>query len=119
MRKIIFIIPFFIFGSSLMHPDDPKSRNHNSLGFGVSGDLKISNGTFYISQTASSLNNGSVYIYTPNKKNHYDKDIILAPIDDELGFDFGYSLDVYKDFMIIGAPHRANITGRAYLYKKN
>ena len=119
MRKTIFIIPFLLFGSSLMHPDDPKSRNHNSLGFGVSGDLKISNGVFYISQTASSLNNGSVYIYTPNTKNHYDKDIILAPIDDELGFDFGYSLDVYKDFMIIGPPHRANITGRAYLYKKN
>ena len=35
MRKIILIIPFLLFGRSLMHPDDPKSRDHNSLGFGA------------------------------------------------------------------------------------
>ena len=77
-----------------MHPDDPKSRNHNSLGFGVSGDVVISDGIFYIGQTGSSLNNGSVYIYTPNGSNGFDQKIILAPIDEELGFDFGYSFDV-------------------------
>ena len=41
MRKIILIIPFLLFGRSLMHPDDPKSRDHNSLGFGVSGDCLL------------------------------------------------------------------------------
>ena len=70
MRKIILIIPFLLFGSSLMHPDDPKSRDHNSLGFGVSGDVKISNGIYFIGQTGSSLNNGSVYIYSPKSKDH-------------------------------------------------
>ena len=119
MKKIIFIIPFLLFGSSLMHPDDPKSRNHSSLGFGFSGDVKISNGIYFIAQTRSSLNNGSVYIYSSNSKNHYDQEIVLAPIENELGFDFGYSMDVYNNYMIVGAPHRTDLTGRAYLYQKS
>ena len=65
MLKIVLFIPIMLLGNSLMHPDDPKSRNHNSLGFGVTGDVVISNGVFYVGQTGSSLNNGSVYIYTP------------------------------------------------------
>ena len=94
MRKIILFFPILLFGSNLMHPDGPKSRNHNSLGFGVSGDITISEGVYYIGQTGSSLNNGSVYIYTPNASNDIDQEIIIAPIDHELGFDFGYSIDV-------------------------
>ena len=119
MRKIILIIPFLLFGRSLMHPDDPKSRDHNSLGFGVSGDVKISNGIYFIGQTGSSLNNGSVYIYSPKSKDNYDKEIILAPIEAEMGFDFGFSIDVYNNYMIVGAPHRADLIGRAFLYQKN
>ena len=119
MRKIILFFPILLFGSNLMHPDGPKSRNHNSLGFGVSGDITISEGVYYIGQTGSSLNNGSVYIYTPNASNDIDQEIIIAPIDHELGFDFGYSIDVYNDLMIIGAPHRTDLMGRAFLYKKD
>ena len=44
---------------------------------------------------------------------------ILAPIDEELGFDFGYSIDVNGDLMLIGAPHRTDLVGRAYLYQKD
>ena len=67
MRKIFLIIPLFLFGfSMLMHPEDPKSRDHNSLGFGVAGDVTIIDGTFFVGQTSSSLNNGSVYIYNNN-----------------------------------------------------
>ena len=119
MRKIILFFPILLFSSNLMHPDDPKSRDHNSLGFGVSGDVAISEGIYYVGQTGSSLNNGSVYIYTPNALNGIDQEIIIAPIDNELGFDFGYSIDVYNDLMIIGAPHRTDLIGRAYLYKRD
>jgi len=119
MRKIILFFPILLFSSNLMHPDDPKSRDHNSLGFGVSGDVAISEGIYYVGQTGSSLNNGSVYIYTPNALNGVDQEIIIAPIDNELGFDFGYSIDVYNDLMIIGAPHRTDLIGRAYLYKRD
>ena len=89
-----------------MHPDDPKSRDHNSLGFGVSGDVAISEGVFFIGQTGSSLNNGSVYIYSPNALNGLDQDEIMAPIQNELGFDFGYALAVDGNWMIVGAPPR-------------
>ena len=119
MRKILLFIPILLFGNSLMHPDDPKSRNHNSLGFGVTGDVVISDGVFYVGQTGSSLNNGSVYIYTPNGSNGFDQKNIMAPIDEELGFDFGYSIDVNGDLMLIGAPHRTDLVGRAYLYQKD
>jgi hypothetical protein len=91
MRKIILFIPILLFSSNLMHPDDPKSRNHNSLGFGVTGDVVVSGGVFYVGQTGSSLNNGSIYIYTPNALNGIDQEIIIAPINHELGFDFGSS----------------------------
>ena len=48
-----------------------------------------------------------------------NQEIIIAPIDDELGFDFGYSIDVNGDLMLIGAPHRTDFVGRAYLYQKD
>jgi hypothetical protein len=64
MRKLIFFIPFILLAESLLHPDSPKSRDHNSLGFGVAGDVAISDSVFYVGQTGSSLNNGSVYIIT-------------------------------------------------------
>ena len=103
----------------LLHPDSPKNRDHNSLGFGVAGDLAISNGVFYVGQTGSSLNNGSVYIYSPNAIGGLDQDEILAPIQGEIGFDFGFAIDIKNDLMIVGSPHRANIQGRTFLYQKD
>ena len=119
MRKLFYFIPIILFAHSFMHPEDPKERNHNSLGFGVAGDVVISEGVFYVSQTGSSLNNGSVYVYSPNSDNVMKQELILPPIQNELGFDFGYSIDVYKDILIIGAPHRADKTGRAFIYKRD
>jgi len=119
MKKILLFLPVFVFAGVLMHPDDPKSRDHNSLGFGVSGDVAISEGVFFIGQTGSSLNNGSVYIYSPNALNGLDQDEIMAPIQNELGFDFGYALAVDGNWMIVGAPHRAQLNGRAFLYQRS
>ena len=119
MRKLLYFIPIILFAHSFMHPEDPKERNHNSLGFGVAGDVAISEGVFYVSQTGSSLNNGSVYVYSPNSDNVMEQELILPPIQNELGFDFGYSIDVYKDILIIGAPQRADKTGRAFIYKSD
>jgi len=119
MRKLIFFIPFILLAEGLLHPDSPKNRDHNSLGFGVAGDVAISNGVFYVGQTGSSLNNGSVYIYSPNAIGGLDQDEILAPIQDEIGFDFGFAIDIKNDLMIVGSPHRANIQGRTFLYQKD
>ena len=119
MKKFIFFIPFVLYSHNLMHPEDPKERDHNSLGFGVSGDLVVSDGVYYLGQTGSSLNNGSIYIYKQNALGPMDQEILIAPIDEALGFDFGYAIDVKDDLMIIGAPHRANTSGRAFLYQKD
>ena len=119
MKRILFFLPFILYSHNLMHPEDPKERNHNSLGFGVSGDLVVSNGVYYVGQTGSSLNNGSIYIYNRNVLSGMDQEILIAPIQEELGFDFGYAIDVKDDLMIIGAPHRANPSGRAFLYQKD
>ena len=115
MRKLIFFIPFILFAEGLLHPDSPKNRDHSSLGFGVAGAVAISNGVFYVGQTGSSLNNGSVYIYSPNAIGGLDQDEILAPIQGEIGFDFGFDIDIKNDLMIVGSPHRANIKGRTFL----
>ncbi len=119
MRKLIFFIPFILFAEGLLHPDSPKNRDHSSLGFGVAGAVAISNGVFYVGQTGSSLNNGSVYIYSPNAIGGLDQDEILAPIQGEIGFDFGFAIDIKNDLMIVGSPHRANIQGRTFLYQKD
>jgi len=119
MRKLIFFIPFILLAEGLLHPDSPKNRDHNLLGFGVAGDVAISHGVFYVGQTGSSLNNGSIYIYSPNAIGGLDQDEILAPIQGGIGYDFGFAIDIKNDLMIVGSPHRANIQGRAFLYQKN
>ncbi len=119
MRKILFLLPFVLLGNNLLHPEDPKERNHNSLGFGVAGEVAISEGIYYVGQTGSSLNNGSVYIYSPNGIGGMDQEEILAPIHNGLGFQFGHSVAVYNDLMIIGSPHLVDEVGRAYLYRKD
>ena len=68
MKKILISSTIFLFGfSMMMQPQDPKSRDHNSLGFGVAGDVAILNDSYVVGQTGSSLNNGSVYIYKSNE----------------------------------------------------
>ena len=68
MKKILIFSTIFLFGfSMMMHPQDPKSRDHNSLGFGVAGDVAILKDSYLVGQTGSSLNNGSVYIYKNNE----------------------------------------------------
>ena len=119
MRKILLITPFLLFGYSLMHPEDPKSRDHNSLGFGVAGDVAILEDTYFVGQTSSSLNNGSVYIYDTNETSGLLGTILEPPSDIITGYNFGYSIDALGNFMVIGSPHRTNIEGKSFLYVKN
>ena len=120
MRKIFLIIPLFLFGfSMLMHPEDPKSRDHNSLGFGVAGDVTIIDGTFFVGQTSSSLNNGSVYIYNNNGEAPLSSKEIFPPNNIINGYNFGHSIDALGDNLVIGAPHRTNSEGKVFLYGRN
>ena len=63
MKKILISSTIFLFGfSMMMHPQDPKSRDHNSLGFGVAGDVAILNESYVVGQTGSSLNLSLIHI---------------------------------------------------------
>ncbi|MBT5097163.1 MAG: choice-of-anchor B family protein, partial [Candidatus Marinimicrobia bacterium] len=120
MRKILLIIPLFLFGfSMMMHPEDPKSRDHNSLGFGVAGDVAILDGIFFVGQTSSSLNNGSVYIYNGNGESPLKSREIFPPSNLITGYNFGHSIDALGDNLVIGAPHRTNSEGKVFLYGRN
>ncbi|MBT4783958.1 MAG: hypothetical protein HOO21_01285, partial [Candidatus Marinimicrobia bacterium] len=120
MRKILLIIPLFLFGfSMMMHPEDPKSRDHNSLGFGVAGDVAILDGIFFVGQTSSSLNNGSVYIYNGNGESPLESREIFPPNSIITGYNFGHSIDALGDNLVIGSPHRTNSEGKVFLYGRN
>ena len=120
MRKILLIIPLFLFGfSMMMHPEDPKSRDHNSLGFGGAGDVAILDGIFFVGQTSSSLNNGSVYIYNDNGEAQLSSKEIFPPNNIINGYNFGHSIDALGDNLVIGAPHRTNSEGKVFLYGRN
>ena len=117
MRKILLILPLFLFGfSMMMHPEDPKSRDHNSLGFGVAGDVEIYDEMFFVGQTGSSLNNGSVYIYNDVGESKLILAELFPPNALIKGYNFGHSIDALSNNLLIGAPHRTNSKGKVFLY---
>jgi len=103
----------------MMHPEDPKSRDRNSLGFGFAGDVKILDDTYFVGQTSSSLNNGSVYIYDSNEKAELTLEELFPPSNIINGFNFGHSIDALGDLLLIGAPHSTTVEGKSFLYTKN
>ena len=120
MKKILIFSTIFLFGfSMMMHPQDPKSRDHNSLGFGVAGDVAILNDSYLVGQTGSSLNNGSAYIYKTNENEKLITENIFPPNNIITGYIFGHSIDALGDFILIGAPHRTNNEGKSFLYMNN
>ena len=120
LKYTLLFLPILLFADNKkMHPEDPKNRPHHTLGFGVLGSVYLSDEQIFIGQTGSTLNNGSVYIYSI-ANNEITKDQIFPPINGTVAYDFGTSLSIDKNLMIIGAPSRAGEgTGRAYIYQKS
>ena len=58
-----FLLPVLLFAENKLHDEDPKGRPHHALSYGVLGSVAINDGTVFVGQTGSSLNNGSVYIF--------------------------------------------------------
>lgn len=120
MKKFLIFSTIFLFGfSMMMHPEDPKSRDHNSLGFGVTGDVAILNDSYLVGQTGSSLNNGSIYIYNTNESKNLLLENIFPPNNIITGYKFGHSIDALGKTLVVGAPHRTNNEGKSFLYLKN
>ena len=101
-----------------MHPEDPKNRPHQSLSYGIKGTVAIHGNSFFIGQSSSSLNNGSVYIYSANESGILEKIQIKAPIKNSVSYDFGYSISIDEDLLLVGSPNRGGKdSGKAFLYK--
>ena len=99
----------------MMHPEDPKSRDHNSLGFGVTGDVAILNDSYLVGQTGSSLNNGSIYIYNTNESKNLLLENIFPPSNIITGYKFGHSIDALGD--ILKAPPVGQVSSQMVLYQ--
>ena len=117
---LFFLLPVLLFAENELHDEDPKGRPHHSLSYGVSGSVAIYDGTVFVGQTGSSLNNGSVYVYSYDKNGALITNQIFPDFGNHVEFDFGYSVSVNEDVMIVGAPSRAEKgTGRAFIYRKS
>ena len=120
IKYILAFLPVFIFAENKLHDEDPKGRPIHTLGYGVSGAVALNDGNIFVGQTGSSLNNGSVYIYSYDNAGQLVTDQIFPNIKNTFEHDFGFSISVDKNLLIVGAPSRAEGgVGRAYIYEKN
>ena len=118
-----YLLPLYItvlFADNKMHPEDPKNRPHHTLGYGVMGATFIDGSQIFVGQSSSTLNNGSVYIYDYSNKENVVVDEIFPNIEGTVEYDFGHSISVDGNFMVIGSPSKAGKgTGRAFIYKRS
>ena len=116
----LLLLPSLLFSNNKLHPDDPKSRPHHTLGFGVMGATFINGDQVFVGQSRSTLNNGSVYIYDFSDQNNTIKEEIFPNITGTVKYDFGHSISVDGNFMVVGAPSiSGDGVGRAFIYKRS
>lgn len=119
-KYIIMFLPTLLFAHNEFHPEDPKNRPHHTLGYGVLGATVINGNQIFVGQTSSTLNNGSIYIYDISHEGDYLKQEVFPNIPGTVEYDFGHSISVDSNFMIVGAPSRAGDgVGRAFIYQKS
>lgn len=96
--------------------------NSNEYSFGTS--VKISENHLVIgaSQTRKDGNiTGAAFIYSRNDQNIWVRTKILYPDSNNDSQNFGYSVSINDDFLIIGAPGQENSgdnNGSVYVYRK-
>ena len=118
-----YLLPLYLtvlFADNKIHPEDPKSRPHHTLGFGVMGATFIHGDQVFVGQSRSTLNNGSVYIYNFSDQNNMIKEEIFPNITGTVKYDFGHAISVDDNFMVVGAPSiSGDGVGRAFIYKRS
>ena len=116
----LLFLPSLLFSNNKLHPDDPKNRPHFSLGYGVMGATYIDGDQIFVGQSSSTLNNGSIYIYDFSDNDNIVKDEIFPNISGTVEYDFGHSISVDGNFMVVGAPSKAGAgIGRAFIYHRS
>lgn len=118
-RFILLLLPSVLLSHNKMHPEDPKNRPHHTLGYGLLGTVVIDGDHIFVGQSSSTLNNGSIYIYDLSQNGDLLKEEIFPNISGTVEYDFGHSISVDSDFMVVGAPSKAGSgIGRAFIYQK-
>ena len=117
---LYYIIHLFFLSSLLaMHEDDLKGRPYHLLGYGIQGSVLHYGDQVFIGQSRSSLNNGIVYVYFKDDNGNYSSQQIKAPISGTDGYQFGYSIAAFNDYLVIGAPNIGPLNGKVFLYQRN
>ena len=82
--------------------------------------MAISDNTFVTAKTFSSLTSRVVDVYSINESTgEFTKDGEINSPKPMPGDDFGFSIAISGDYMLIGSPGQNNGHGSAFLYKKN
>ncbi|MHC4942740.1 MAG: hypothetical protein ACYTG7_06935 [Planctomycetota bacterium] len=85
--------------------------------FGAS--LSLHENVAVIGATGDDGGNGAVYIYRyhPGQKEWIEEDKLLAPLGSVWGDEFGCSVDVHDDVLVVGACDAKEFYGAAYRYR--
>lgn len=91
------------------------TANDNSSIYGTSVDIlgdRMAVGAAYWTYA----NNGSVYVYNLNNEQWVQNHVLNHSDPSESGDDFGYSLSISGDRILVGAPWKDGWAGGAYVY---
>ena len=97
-----------------------KSHSAELLSRGRFVPMAISDNTFVTAKTFSSLTSRVVDVYSINESTgEFTKYGEINSPKPMPGDDFGFSIAISGDYMLIGSPGQNNGHGSAFLYKKN
>ena len=97
-----------------------KSHSAELLSRGRFVPMAISDNTFVTAKTFSSLTSRVVDVYSINESTgELSKNGEINSPKPMPGDDFGFSIAISGDYMLIGSPGQNNGHGSAFLYKKN
>ena len=117
LHKLFFII---ILTSTSFAGTLGKSHSAELLSRGRFVPMAISDNTFVTAKSFSSLTSRVVDVYSINESTgELSKDGEINSPKPMPGDDFGFSIAISGDYMLIGSPGQNNGHGSAFLYKKN
>ena len=120
IRKIsTYLLLFFILTNSIFASAGSKSHSAEMLSRGRYIPIAISDDFLVTAKTFSSLSSRSVDIYELYSGiDSMEKTAELNSPNPLSGDDFGFSMAIHKNYLLIGAPGSENGNGVVYLYRK-
>jgi hypothetical protein len=96
-----------------------QSERHGSAFFGFSVGLYEYNSKLRVAVGAyGHRGKGAVFVYTRDSTGHLGSEQILYGTDSSSGDNFGWSVSLYQDLLIVGAPMDSH-QGSAFVFKDN